>query len=795
MVEGGFFKPRRWRYSFVTLLLASASALPAIAATDASSGGATVQEVVVTATKRTANLQSVPVSIQALTPTVLDNHQVVALDDYVKLLPSVSFQSLGPGQSQIYFRGISSGGDGLHSGSEPATGVYVDETPLTTIANGVDLHVYDVARVEALSGPQGTLFGASSLSGTLRIITNQPSTKAFSAGFDLQGDTFTKGGPGARSFGDVAEGFINVPINDKAAIRLVAFDEHDGGYVDNVLHQRTFQLSPGSDPATGDTLTENNAKYVKQDFNTIDTYGGRAALKIDLDDHWTITPAVIYQHQVANGNWLVNPRLGDLVVSDFSRDLNVDRWYQASLTIQGKIANWDVVYAGGDFARTVDNQNDYSYYSVAYDNNPSLGPAYVTFPDGHGGFLDPDQKFRSHDDYTKQSHEFRINSPSDYFVRGLFGVFYERQTDHENANFFVPGLAASGSSLAVPDAGDDIFYKNLHRTDRDFAAFGELAWDILPNLTLTSGVRYFTVDNTLVGFSGLASYVTDPICVATTLPDIPCENVNAEVKESGETHKVNLSWKIDPQRMVYFTYSTGFRPGGVNRTPGSTYRPDTLTNFELGWKTTWLDGRLRLNGALFDEEWHDVQYALAPPDSNGITSIYNAGNARSYGLEGDAVWRATDNLTLSASGTLLDAKLTTTFINVPESGPTQIAPAGTRLPVQPRYKLNGSARYNFTFASFNDFIEADVQTQGDSTSALFEDEEAVVGKTAPFTTVDLSAGVARDNWNLSVFVQNVGDTRGVLSKNSDCAISICGPYALDYLTKPRFAGVKLGAKF
>ena len=153
------------------------------------------------------------------------------------------------------------------------------------------------------------------------------------------------------------------------AIRLVAFDEHDGGYIDNVAKTRTFQLDPGSDPATGDTLTENNSRFVKNDYNTVDSYGGRAALKIDLNDSWTLTPDVIYQHQVANGNALVNPALGDLNVADFSPGIIVGDWYLASMTIKGKIANWDVLYAGGWFAALGAEPlaMDYSYYAVAYD--------------------------------------------------------------------------------------------------------------------------------------------------------------------------------------------------------------------------------------------------------------------------------------------------------------------------------------------------------------------------------------------------------------------------------------------
>ncbi|HLY78952.1 MAG TPA: TonB-dependent receptor plug domain-containing protein, partial [Caulobacteraceae bacterium] len=482
MVVRGTFRSARWRYAFVSGLLASASALPVMAATAtatataeaSTNSGAAVQEVIVTATKREENLQSVPISVQALTPAILSQHLVASSDDYIKLLPSVSFQSFGPGQSQIYFRGLTSGGDGLHIGSEPATGVYVDEVPLTTIANGVDLHVYDIARVEALSGPQGTLFGASSLSGTLRIITNQPDPSHFSAGVEGQVDGFTDHGAGG-----LVQGFVNVPINQKVAIRLVAFDEKDGGYIDNILKSRTFQLddtNPLVPPPPNDTLTVNNARFAKKDFNDVDTYGARAALRVDLNDNWSFTPGVIYQHQKADGNFLENPALGDLKVADFSPDLNVDDWYLASATIKGKIANWDVLYAGGWFARSVLNRADYSYYTVAYDN--SVSPYYATFPDGHGGFLDPDQQFNSFDAYTKQSHEFRVSSPGDQPIRFLGGVFYERQTDLSTSNYVVPGLTAAGDPRAVPGATDDIFYKHLNRVDRDFALFGELAWDI-----------------------------------------------------------------------------------------------------------------------------------------------------------------------------------------------------------------------------------------------------------------------------------------------------------------------------
>ncbi len=194
-------------------------------------------DIIVTATKRSERLQDVPISIQALSTQTLEQHQVTSFDDYQKLLPSVSSQSFGPGQAQLYFRGITSGADGLHGGSLPATGTYLDEVPVTTIASTVDIHVYDIDRVEALAGPQGTLYGASSLSGTLRIITNKPDTRKFSAGYDLDLNKFGKGNVGGQ-----ANGFVNIPLSERAAIRLVGFYEHDGGYIDNTFKSRTFTL-------------------------------------------------------------------------------------------------------------------------------------------------------------------------------------------------------------------------------------------------------------------------------------------------------------------------------------------------------------------------------------------------------------------------------------------------------------------------------------------------------------------------------------------------------------------------
>ena len=786
----------RRRHSTIAALFASTALLaaPALAQDKPPADETAVSDstdIVVTAQKRSESLQNVPISIQALGASKLAEHQVASFDDYAKLLPSVSFQSFGPGQSQLSFRGISSGGDGLHGGSLPTAGLYIDEIPVTTIAGAVDLHIYDIARVEALSGPQGTLFGASSLAGTLRIITNRPSTAGYSGAIDVQGTKFGKGG-----YGGTGEGYVNIPLSANAAFRASAFYEHDGGYIDNVPGTRTYTLGD-LDPKTN--LTVNNAGYVKDDFNTVDTYGGRAALRVDLDDSWTVTPQVIYQHQEAKGAFLFDPRLGDLRVTDFTPDLNKDKWVQAALTIEGKLGNWDVTYAGGYFDRRVDNQADYSEYTVAYDN--MAGSYYTYFSTASGGFLDPTQVFHGHDNYTKQSHELRVASPATDSFRLVAGMFYQRQTDAIVADYVIPGLAGIPNSPAVPKAGDDIFATRAYRVDRDYAMFGEASWDIVPSVTLTGGLRVFIANNTFVGFSGFASSASAANCVPVNQPDRVCNNFNKKSVQSGETHRVNLTWRIDPEHLVYATYSTGYRPGGNNRRPGiNPYKPDTLSNYELGFKTSWLDHKLRINGAVFYEKWKDLQYGLSPIGSAGVTNIYNAGDARVYGAEADINLQL-GHLKLSASGSYIDAKLTTDFCSIGAAGNvdctlgTIAVPRGTTLPVQPKFKGNATARYEFDFGKSKAFIQGSMLHQSGTRSYLTDLEANLLGPTKQFTTFDFSVGADFGQFTIEGFIQNAFDQRGILSINTVCVPSICGGGRRYYPVKPQQFGVKIGAKF
>src|SRR5580700_1889840 len=225
------------RTSIPVMLATAPAALAqeAGAAAGAGAAGGGLEEVVVTAQKRTENLQDVPVSIQTLTTEKLEQLNIDDIDDYVKYLSGVTtVKGLGQGgtgigTTHVYMRGVVSGQDGNHSASQPTVGTYLDEQPVTTIDGTVDIHIYDIARIEVLEGPQGTLYGASSEAGTVRIITNKPDPSQFSAGYDVQGNRVDHGGTGWQ-----AEGFVNIPLTSIAAIRLVGWDVHDAGYIDNV---------------------------------------------------------------------------------------------------------------------------------------------------------------------------------------------------------------------------------------------------------------------------------------------------------------------------------------------------------------------------------------------------------------------------------------------------------------------------------------------------------------------------------------------------------------------------------
>jgi iron complex outermembrane receptor protein len=869
------------RNSFATALLATTAlgAMPAFAQDTAAATSAAQEQaqpapdtsgygdIVVTAQKRSENLQSVPISITALGEQKLKDLNLTDFRAYVAQLPSVTFQPSAntggnPGQVVIYMRGVAAGGEGNHSGPLPAVGVYLDEQPVTTIGGNVDVHIYDIARIEALAGPQGTLYGASSEAGTIRIITNKPEIGVWKASVDGEVNTVDHGGVGGQ-----LNGMINVPINDKMALRVVGWYQRDAGYIDNVAGSRTFcgtetfDADGNGNGCLKDGITVKNDQFVKKNYNDTELYGGRAALKIDLDDNWTITPQIMGQMTKTHGTYGYDPQVGDLQVQHFLPENRSDRFIQGALTIEGKLGNWDVTYSGAYLDRKDYQSSDYTDYAEAYDGLYSGhgGLAnYFYFHDTAGNTIPALQHVIATDHFKKMSHELRVASPSSAPFRIVAGLFTQFQSNEIHQDYQVADLAADVSVNGMPGT---LWLTQQHRVDRDYAVFGEASWDILPNLTLTGGIRAYIYDNSLVGFfgfgrnpayvqgadgnpppnaagssqTGVAGCFTDtgerlrdaqlagnasPTLLPSVLPGAPCTNLGVyakgygiqpvEANGDGQTYRANISWKPAPGTLLYATVSRGFRPGGINRRAGiAPYDSDFLTNFEAGWKLSLLGGIVRFNGAVFQENWKNFQFAFL--GANSFTEIHNGPNARIRGIETSIAANA-GPLNLSVDGTFIDAKTREnlcanddpTFVCSADDGNMVSAPKGTRLPITPKFKVAGTARYTVPMGAAKIYGQVNATYQSSASSDIrtaivqlgtgdIINPAALTGRLPQYATVALALGATWDKFRIEAYVSNLMDARGELSRFVECGQCFQRPYIIPIT--PRTIGLRVGADF
>jgi outer membrane receptor protein involved in Fe transport len=836
---------------------------------------ALLEEVIVTAQKRAENMQDVPISIQALETEQLEQLHINNFRDYVRMLPTVTMApgngagpNAGPGFAAVYMRGVTTGGDGQAITSVPSVGMYLDEQPITTIQGNLDIHMYDIARVEALAGPQGTLYGMSSQAGTIRIITNKPDPTAFAAGYGLTGSMVD-----GDDTGYIAEGFVNLPIGEQAAIRLVGWYREDAGWVDNVPATRTFSANvtddngtpnnPNDDfPDLEDDITVSNADVVEENYNTVETYGARAALRVNLNDNWTIEPTFMIQNQYSEGSWGddLNDFLasGDNAVAHFKEEYTDDEWYQAGITIEGKISNFDLTYSGNYLDREQEASFDYSDYSYFYDSIYYTGYFSGLFFDNNderadgdpdngngveGSLVPPVHRYYNNDKYTKQHHELRIMTPQDQRVRGLLGLFWQEQKHDFWQPFLVEGLA----DIMLPDQGanplfaDMVYLNSMDRTDTDEAVFGSVSFDITEKFELTGGLRFFKNESTVYGFFGFGlgfnrpcppgvteededeNIVCEPVippgeegsdepgAVANggdgaylpigqgwsrngewrcpsqeTVGDKPCINVDRKVKSDDYVGRITLNYKVTDDALLYATWSEGYRPGGFNRNPFvGDYESDFLTNWELGWKTEW-GGSVQFNGAVFLEEWDNLQRAFQ--GSNGITQVDNAPSAEIIGTEMQVLWAVTDKFMLSAAAAYYNAELTSDYVEINSDGDEFVsAPDGSQLPITPEFKGNLIGRYEFPVGDFEAHLQGALTYEGSRPSEVVPKENKFKDGDIPSSTVlDLTAGIGRDSWRLEMFVMNATDEDAHVYVSQQCAIfsaggaDACGqqPYAI-----------------
>ena len=880
--------------TFLTPMILSAPALAQAPAADAAAADAAAAEaeqglgeIVVTATRSAQSIQKVPISMQALGAEKLQERQVKGLSDFAALLPSVSFEGIGPGRNTAFFRGIVPAG-----GAYASVGYYLDDMPITG-TEVPDIHAYDLERVEALSGPQGTLYGAGSLAGTIRLITNKPKLDKFEFGYDVEANKYGKG-----DFGGQLESYINVPLAPTLAVRAMGYYRRDGGYIDTTPNNGTFNDGSSSTLTLGDnnpntSYTLDNSDIAKDDYNTIREFGGRFQLLWQPTEGWDITPEITAQKQVARGYFGYDPRVGDLEVHDYDQTKNDDRWYQAALSIHGHIGDWDIVSATGYFKRRTRTLNDYTYYTVTYDGFGPGYESYLQFFDNCTGsgasqqcqMINPTQYYHADTHRNKFTQELRISTPKDWPFDVTVGGFYQRQKNELNTSYAIRGLDTitgytatgggdvAGGLIGVPAMygiaydedgnpyfdtsdvinangnplgtmilgtqavkGDAFYYVEQDQLYHDKAIFAEGHYNITPTLKLTGGIRYFWTDYKVRGFAGVAGSAAGVGCT-TPLPDderLTCVNTNPNAadgtgryKEDGETHKVALDWQFQPDKMVYFNYSTGFRPGGFNRplrirslgkiVNVAPFKSETLTNFEVGVKTTW-NNIFRFNAAVYYEKWNNIQYGVVVSGAQGAGMTGNAGKAEVKGIEYDADLRL-GKVTISTSGAFNDAKLKGDFCNFAlntetesiaqlssctlgefvegSSPPTpQVAAAnGTRLPRQPRFKGTTSIRYDTDLGDYAAYIQGAALYQTGATQDLNVESNELLGNTKGFVSFDFSGGIKKDNWSVTLFLQNAFDKRGQLTRNTFCSIDFCANSSRTFTIKPQFFGIRFGQKF
>jgi len=755
--------------------LAADAAAPNADATSAQSAN-TLQEVVVTATKRTENLQNVPLSVDVFTAQDLQNLDIKQFEDYAYKTPSVTFTSVGPGTQSFFIRGVSDGAN-YNNQNTSTTGFFVDDMSLSWYGSIPDFHEYDIERIEVLNGPQGTLFGAGSMAGAVRIITNKPDPTAFSAGIDLGAGSIHDG-----RYNSTYEGFVNVPIiQGSTALRLSAYAVHDGGFIDNLQTTRNW--------VNGAVST--NAEWAGIDFNTQNMYGGRAAIKQVFSEGWSATLSYNYQRQSLVGAWDQDPtRYALRQVSRFGPQ-NANNYIKTlDLHVDGDVGIGDLVYAGTYWSLPFHRVDEYSEYvqyspdsifsaanlqSFACLTGPTIANSYQGLPQSPFSGCGVPTMYTIYDTATDRwSHELRLQSKSGGRFHWLVGAYWEKTRQIYSDFYAMPNIQPNGEAYqsqlsyyyyANEPAASPLpqeWYSYKSRIDyRQIAEFTDETFDIFDWWSLEGGLQHFQSNFTTS--SEWAGYFWSP-----KLPS----------SYSGGSHKVNFkassNFKLAKNLLLYVTFSQGFRDGGVNgglaekcyqNGAQNYYKPDTLNNFEVGFKSLWLDGRLLWNLAAYYMPWKDYQVPVFNLDICPTTFNANIGDARIYGAESNVEYRITDALTLQVSGSYNDPKLVSnTFYS-----PNYVVYPGERLPYVAYFNWSGNLRYERPLSGeLKAYFQYDVAHKGDMWSDLRAVDPHGFARTLQpeYTISDLRFGLNGSRWQTELYVTNLWDTNAVIYSNT-----------------------------
>ncbi|MEX2524098.1 MAG: TonB-dependent receptor [Gammaproteobacteria bacterium] len=741
-----------------------------------------LEEVIVTASKRAENLQDVPISVQSMDAAMLEERAITTFEDWVKNAPSVNFSGRGPGQNSIFIRGIAGNPQDIRKSgglsSSPAVALYLDDAPLITNGRNMDLYITDMQRIEVLPGPQGTLYGGSSQSGTVRLVTNKPEFNEFSGNVAFSGHTINKGEAGWG-----VEGTVNIPvIEDRFAVRLTAYEIHKGGWIDNIPGTTSYADSEffqdGTFTLANDVVLHerDNANQVEDDFNEARYRGGRLSGKLRISDDWELTAGVVTQNLHVDGVFDYLPREGDLNVVRFNSDKLKDDILQTNWNLEGRLGWLDVVYNGSYLEQDITQNSDYSinhenviwmpFYNCAYNAAREIQECAA-----------PDALFLPREENQYMHHELRFSTDPAKPLRFIGGAWY---SDSENKLLnswtyhapeiagFVPNEPFPGTTLGLAQPGPQDpsiawFHTIVDQSD-ELAFFGELTYDITDQLSASFGVRWFDIDINALGSFNPAPKTQASQDIGGSLDAIPPAN------ESDVIFKGNLTYRLTDDMMLYTTFSQGFRRGRFNR-QGAVFDPvtgeqvfpafvdsDSLDNYEIGWKTQLFDDRLRFNGAVYFIEWSGMHFTSSIPGSN-IATTANAGNAEILGVEADFNALVTDNLTVSGAVSINDTEL----VSVREGTERFVVPVGSELSLTPTFQGNLNFRYDFLLNGIESYATFGIQHRGEAFTNLDPFGRQPLDA---YTLFDASVGMDLGQWRASMRVNNLTDARPEFYKSS-----------------------------
>ncbi|MDH3533283.1 MAG: TonB-dependent receptor [Gammaproteobacteria bacterium] len=780
---------RRELCSAISAALATGSPIVGHAQEGTTQSGGPLEEIIVTARKRDENIQDIPQSIQAFSQADIDKVGIKGLGDIAKFVPAMTVVGQSAGLNKIVFRGLADSVRPYIADSSAA--IYLDEQPLTTGAQSPEIRPIDLERIETLAGPQGTLYGASSQSGTVRYIVAKPDPSEFAANVGGEGNTITDG-----DFGWDVDAMVNIPlIEDKLAVRLVGFGAKDAGFIDNVLAN-----SPGRiDADTGDRIigSKTNAAIVKEDFNSADWIGGRASIRWLVNSDWGLTGIYNYSNATINGYNDFDPTTGDLKTIKFHEESWDDEWSNIQFTIDGDLGfaalTSSTAYFERDTAYVFDGTSGVAYYHsvLGYYGRGTCGSnayyAYYNIYDfatacelnGVGYDVDdgdPTGFWRNDQKDKRFTHETRLTGGNSRWDWTL-GFFYQKAEQRWDYGTHVDDFAsteafAARSTIYGGIEPTDITWKSSESNERkDIAVFGEATITLSDKWKLLLGARWYDAE-------------IDRIYTLQTPGTAPADVTRPNGSDTGVLPKVGLQYFFGDDRMLYALYSEGFRTGGINRARGNptlpvAYSSDLLKNYEGGLKSRWADGRMQLNIIGYHQVWQDMQLELTDPSwaygEPYQTVIANVGDAIVDGVDFDLTFLAADNWTLGLVSTyLFKAEIDRSITVFDDRDPDSLAldiPAGTQLPLSsdlnvaayaeydwPVDWLGGSqaylrVQYSHTGTSYNRLVDNDGDPDGTGYGGRVEQPE--------YQLWDLRAGLTSDNWEFTVYLDNVADERVV----------------------------------